>query len=164
MSRPGARKRRVLSNPLRCRLRAKRGVKVTVWRIINSLVLLTFGATKAVMVSRGNPVADSFDMVVGLVWALISFWCGLIEEESPSIAPWLFQADITEFVLSVLALLAVWAVSGLAFILIELAVRDITVDTTTAKGVLSLVIPSAFIGGGVYGAVEASASDPTLLR
>jgi hypothetical protein len=126
-------------------LRAKRGVKVTAWRTINSLVLLTFGATKAVMVSRGNPVADSFDMAVGLVWALMyatltlpvlwttvngyshtsqwkyrSFWCGILEEENPRVASWLFEADITEFVFSVLALLAVWAASGLAFILLEL--------------------------------------------
>lgn len=45
--------------------------KLTVWRAINTIVLLSVGTTKAVMAFQGNPIANAFDMMLGVFWALM---------------------------------------------------------------------------------------------
>ncbi|KAF5313733.1 hypothetical protein D9611_010091 [Ephemerocybe angulata] len=81
-----------------------REFKVTVWRTMNSVVLMGFGTTKAVLAFRGNPSADAFDVALGLIWALIAYWCGIIENECPNIAPWLFEVDMKEPLVSVMTM------------------------------------------------------------
>ncbi|TEB28749.1 hypothetical protein FA13DRAFT_756719 [Coprinellus micaceus] len=70
--------------------------KITVWRAMNSIVIMGFGTTKAVLAFRDNPSADAFDVALGLIWALIAYWCGIIEAECPGVAPWLFEVDMKE--------------------------------------------------------------------
>jgi hypothetical protein len=45
--------------------------KITVWRAMNSIVIMGFGTTKAVLAFRDNPSADAFDVALGLIWALM---------------------------------------------------------------------------------------------
>ena len=88
--------------------------KITVWRAMNSVVIMGFGTTKAVLAFRDNPSADAFDVALGLIWALMcvhlspvaeavlmviicrAYWCGIIEAECPGVAPWLFEVDMKE--------------------------------------------------------------------
>ncbi|KAJ3549916.1 hypothetical protein NMY22_g696 [Coprinellus aureogranulatus] len=81
-----------------------RTFKVTVWRAMNSIVILGFGVTKAVLAFRDNPSADAFDVALGLIWALIAYWCGILEAEHPTIAPWLFEVDVKEPLTSLIGL------------------------------------------------------------
>ncbi|KAF6753808.1 hypothetical protein DFP72DRAFT_1069014 [Ephemerocybe angulata] len=67
--------------------------KITVWRAVNSLVIIGFGTTKAILAYNGSPAANGADMALGMVWAFIAYWCCILEEESSS-APWLFEWDI----------------------------------------------------------------------
>ncbi|KAF6741881.1 hypothetical protein DFP72DRAFT_861369 [Ephemerocybe angulata] len=73
--------------------------KVTVWRALNSLVIIGFGTAKAILAYNGSPAANGADMALGMVWAFIAYWCCILEEESSS-APWLFEWDIKRPLLS----------------------------------------------------------------
>lgn len=48
------------------------GVKVTLWRVLNSMVIFVFGVVKSVnSFQNGAIVANSFDLVLGVVWTLM---------------------------------------------------------------------------------------------
>ncbi|TEB21517.1 hypothetical protein FA13DRAFT_1741756 [Coprinellus micaceus] len=69
-------------------------VKVTPWRTINTLVLVSFGIVKTIAAYDGNPSVNAWDMALGLIWATVSYWCTILEAECPSLVPWLFDVDI----------------------------------------------------------------------
>lgn len=52
-------------------LRVALAPRITAWRTLNSLVLLSFGTTKAVLAFRGNPTVNAWDMALGLGWAFM---------------------------------------------------------------------------------------------
>ncbi|KAG6918660.1 hypothetical protein DXG01_012781, partial [Tephrocybe rancida] len=47
------------------------GLKLTLWRIINSCVLLGLGIPKAILAYKGNPAVNTVDMAAGLIWAFM---------------------------------------------------------------------------------------------
>ncbi|KAJ7327604.1 hypothetical protein DFH08DRAFT_1026731 [Mycena albidolilacea] len=69
-------------------------VKITAWRILNTSVLLVLGTYKAVATYLGETAAPTnLDWMIGVVWALVSYWVSIVEQEAPSIAPWFFMTD-----------------------------------------------------------------------
>ncbi|KAJ7631506.1 hypothetical protein B0H17DRAFT_539158 [Mycena rosella] len=74
-------------------------VKITPWRLLNTAVLLILGTTKAVSTLLGETSApNNLDWTIGVVWALISYWVSLVEQEAPTVAPWFFTADLSRVV------------------------------------------------------------------
>ncbi|KAJ7121575.1 hypothetical protein C8R44DRAFT_876964 [Mycena epipterygia] len=78
-------------------------VKITAWRILNTVVLLTLGIYKAVTTYLGQAPASTLDWIIGVVWALISYWASLVEQENPTIAPWFFDEDLSSDLHTVVA-------------------------------------------------------------
>ncbi|KAJ7912642.1 hypothetical protein B0H13DRAFT_2006511 [Mycena leptocephala] len=77
------------------RPRGSRAVKITAWRIINTGFLLGLGVPKAVATYNAPAtVVNGLDWALGVVWALISYWIGFVEQDSPESAPWLFERDL----------------------------------------------------------------------
>ncbi|KAJ7768999.1 hypothetical protein B0H16DRAFT_1452922 [Mycena metata] len=71
-------------------------VKLTAWRILNTSVLVILGTYKAVSAYLGQTVAPSdLDWAIGVLWALISYWLSIVEQEAPSVAPWFFIVDLS---------------------------------------------------------------------
>ncbi|KAJ7032864.1 hypothetical protein C8F04DRAFT_1106018 [Mycena alexandri] len=69
-------------------------VEITLWRLINTAILLVLGIWKAAATYRGQSTAPAtLDWIVGVLWALISYWVGIIEQENPECALWLFERD-----------------------------------------------------------------------
>ncbi|KAJ7890943.1 hypothetical protein B0H14DRAFT_1086752 [Mycena olivaceomarginata] len=75
---------------------APRAVKFTAWRIINIGVLLVgLGVPKAVATYNGeNTVVTNLDWALGVAWALIAYGLGLVEQDCPESAAWLFAYDL----------------------------------------------------------------------
>ncbi|KAF7368564.1 hypothetical protein MVEN_00179700 [Mycena venus] len=74
-------------------------VKITAWRILNTSVLLILGTYKAVSTYLGQTMAPTdLDWTIGVVWALISYWVSILEQEAPSVAPWFFTTDLSRLV------------------------------------------------------------------
>ncbi|KAJ7072785.1 hypothetical protein C8F01DRAFT_1105212 [Mycena amicta] len=73
---------------------ARYAVRVTGWRLLNTVTLLGLGIYKAMATYRGQAsTPTTLDWVIGVVWATISYWAGFIETENPTRAAWLFQDD-----------------------------------------------------------------------
>ncbi|KAJ7743626.1 hypothetical protein B0H16DRAFT_1561134 [Mycena metata] len=69
-------------------------VKVTLWRLLNTAILLMLGIWKAAATYKGQITAPTtLDWIIGVLWALISYWLGIIEQENPACVPWLFERD-----------------------------------------------------------------------
>ncbi|KAJ7710542.1 hypothetical protein B0H17DRAFT_2661 [Mycena rosella] len=74
-----------------------RRLKVTGWRLLNTGVILRLGIYKAVATYFGQTTAPStLDWVIGVVWTLISYWVGFIEQDHPTYAEWFFQEDLSD--------------------------------------------------------------------
>ncbi|TEB21532.1 hypothetical protein FA13DRAFT_99269 [Coprinellus micaceus] len=113
---------------------------------MNSIVIMGFGTTKAVLAFRDNPSADAFDVALGLIWALIAYWCGIIEAECPGVAPWLFEVDMKEPLVDVgKALLEENVFMILLFVAVGIATHARVVD------VVFLVLIYILIFVGVVG-------------
>jgi len=47
-------------------------VKMTIWRLLNTLFILCVGTSKTISAFRGQPVApDILDWTIGVIWALM---------------------------------------------------------------------------------------------
>lgn len=46
-------------------------LQVTTWRFMNTALLVGLGTAKTVLAFGDNPTANSFDMALGLLWALM---------------------------------------------------------------------------------------------
>ncbi|KAJ7453231.1 hypothetical protein FB451DRAFT_1565769 [Mycena latifolia] len=74
-------------------------IKITPWRILNTTVLLILGTTKALSTFLGQTTApNNLDWTTGVLWALISYWVSVVEQEAPELAPWFFTTDLSRFV------------------------------------------------------------------
>lgn len=51
--------------------RATFTIKITLWRFTNTALLVGLGTAKAALAFGGNSIANSFDMALGLLWALM---------------------------------------------------------------------------------------------
>ena len=91
------------------------GIRVTAWRLLNSVILLVFGVTKAVYAYLGHETTPTtLEWLLGVSWALMygfplpapdvpfplnnqctrAYWVGWVEAENPSAAPLLFEVDL----------------------------------------------------------------------
>ncbi|KAJ7261119.1 hypothetical protein C8J57DRAFT_1514349 [Mycena rebaudengoi] len=71
-------------------------VKITLWRLLNTTGLLVLSICKSILIFRGETLApDHLDWSIGILWAFVAYWGSLIEQEAPSLAPWLFEDDLT---------------------------------------------------------------------
>jgi len=71
-------------------------VKLTGYRLLNMLALITFGLAKSILSYEGYSVApNTLDWVLGVVLGLFLYWLGLYEDVRPPVMPWLFKEDYT---------------------------------------------------------------------
>ncbi|KAJ3549911.1 hypothetical protein NMY22_g698 [Coprinellus aureogranulatus] len=75
---------------------------VTPWRLVNTSFVLCFALWKWKAAVRGDPTANNLDLVLGLGWALIVYWAGIIEQEHPSLASWFFHTNAIKVLLVLL--------------------------------------------------------------
>ncbi|KAJ6510711.1 hypothetical protein C8R45DRAFT_394934 [Mycena sanguinolenta] len=56
-------------------------VKITPWRLLNTVLLLVLGIYKAVAAYRGQQTAPTtLDWILGVVWGIIAYWASFLEE------------------------------------------------------------------------------------
>ncbi|KAJ7241704.1 hypothetical protein B0H12DRAFT_1221502 [Mycena haematopus] len=79
-------------------------VKITLWRLLNTILLLGLGIYKATAAYRGQQVAPTtLDWIMGVLWAVIAYWVSFMEEAH--LGPrgrWFFAQDHSAVVLLVL--------------------------------------------------------------
>ncbi|KAJ7729195.1 hypothetical protein B0H16DRAFT_1734351 [Mycena metata] len=85
-------KRQYLDAPLWHRLH----VDTTLWKFLNSAVVLGLGTYKASAAFRGQRTAlTTLEWITAVVWTLISFWMGILEKLTPG-NEWFQSHDLTE--------------------------------------------------------------------
>ncbi|KAJ7253249.1 hypothetical protein C8J57DRAFT_630883 [Mycena rebaudengoi] len=71
-------------------------VRITPWRLLNTVVLLALGISKSILILRGKTgTSNDLDWIMGIAWVLVGYWVSLVEQEAPSIAPSFFACDLT---------------------------------------------------------------------
>ncbi|PPQ73127.1 hypothetical protein CVT26_014949 [Gymnopilus dilepis] len=74
---------------------ARQKIKLTPWRLVNTIVILSIGLPKAVYSYLGYPVTvNTLDWALGLCWCLGAFWLSIFESEQQDRWPWFFQCDL----------------------------------------------------------------------
>ncbi|KAI0062472.1 hypothetical protein BV25DRAFT_1825470 [Artomyces pyxidatus] len=69
-------------------------IKVTGFRLLNTVVIFAFGVPKAVLTYKGqSAVPTTLDWILGIVCAATLYWLGLFEATDPPVLPWLFHTD-----------------------------------------------------------------------
>ncbi|KAJ6463981.1 hypothetical protein C8R45DRAFT_505497 [Mycena sanguinolenta] len=84
-------------------------VKITLWRLLNTSLVLGLGVYKATAAYRGQEVAmTTLDWITGVFWAIIAYWVSFLEEaQLGPLGRWFFTQDKTGVVLSILTYLLV---------------------------------------------------------
>jgi len=78
------------------------GVKLTMYRLLNIVVISAFGISKAVCTYHGQSVAPTtLELVGGTFLAVILYWLGLFEAEHPQKWPLFFHVDLAPVILRV---------------------------------------------------------------
>jgi len=78
------------------------GVKLTMYRLLNIVVISAFGISKAVCAYQGQSVAPTtLELVGGTFFAVILYWLGLFEAEHPQKWPLFFHVDLAPVILRV---------------------------------------------------------------
>ncbi|KAF7326434.1 C6 finger domain [Mycena sanguinolenta] len=81
-------------------------IKVTVWRLLNTIVVLGLGIYKAVAAYLGQPTTPTtLDWVIGVFWAVMGYWVSFLEDAQ--LGPrgrWFFTQDHSAAVLSILTI------------------------------------------------------------
>ncbi|KAJ7488068.1 hypothetical protein FB451DRAFT_1553585 [Mycena latifolia] len=68
-------------------------VKITPWRFLNTVLVLGLGIYKATAsYLRQSMAPTTLDWIIGVVWALICYWVGFVEQDNTS---WFFAYDLT---------------------------------------------------------------------
>ncbi|KAH8079404.1 hypothetical protein BXZ70DRAFT_647216 [Cristinia sonorae] len=71
-----------------------RRLRVTGLRLLNTVLLAGLGIVKAVLAARGQSVVPSvLDWVLGVVWAILLYWIGFVEEIRPRVWWWFLHRD-----------------------------------------------------------------------
>ncbi|KAJ6510731.1 hypothetical protein C8R45DRAFT_395312 [Mycena sanguinolenta] len=95
-------------------------IKVTLWRLLNTALILVLGIYKAVAAYRGQQTAPTtLDWILGVLWAVIAYWVSFMEEAQ--LGPrerWFFIQDHSEVVFGVLILFGVLFAVGLFWSLV----------------------------------------------
>ncbi|KAF7361520.1 hypothetical protein MSAN_01185600 [Mycena sanguinolenta] len=79
-------------------------IKVTVWRLLNTILVLGFGVYKAVAAYRGQQTASTtLDWILGVLWVITAYWISFLEEaELGPWGRWFFTQDHSGAVLRIL--------------------------------------------------------------
>ncbi|KAJ7241705.1 hypothetical protein B0H12DRAFT_1133420 [Mycena haematopus] len=92
-------------------------VKITLWRLLNTVFVLGLGIYKATATYRGQQVAaTTSDWIVGVLWAVIAYWISFLE--GAQLGPrgrWFFAQDHSRVVLRMLAFSLSFCAAGLLF-------------------------------------------------
>ncbi|KAJ7463385.1 hypothetical protein B0H11DRAFT_2052750 [Mycena galericulata] len=67
-------------------------LKVTVWRLLNTVLMMGFGIYKSYYTTLGSPTSD---WIISIGWAVIAYWGMYVEGEAPTLAPWFFIRDFS---------------------------------------------------------------------
>ncbi|KAF7351830.1 hypothetical protein MVEN_01144100 [Mycena venus] len=87
----------------------KQHTAITPWRLLDSALILGLGGYKTLTTYQGQTTGPTTaDWIVGVVWALISYWVSFFEDPTASHSSWFFSADLCEIVFSVVVNLAIW--------------------------------------------------------
>ncbi|KAF7361519.1 hypothetical protein MSAN_01185500 [Mycena sanguinolenta] len=85
-------------------------IKITLWRLLNTTLLLGLGVYKAVTAYGGQQTAPTtLDWILGVLWAVIAYWVSFLEEAQ--LGPrgrWFFIQDHSPVVFPILTLLMVF--------------------------------------------------------
>ncbi|KAI0086331.1 hypothetical protein BDY19DRAFT_960865 [Irpex rosettiformis] len=74
--------------------RPSSSIKVTGYRILNTVVIITFGVWKGVASFRGEAImSNTLDILLGVVLTIGLFWLGCYEAVQPPRMIWLFHRD-----------------------------------------------------------------------
>ncbi|KAJ6510729.1 hypothetical protein C8R45DRAFT_965009 [Mycena sanguinolenta] len=88
-------------------------IKVTLWRLLNTVLLLGLGVYKAVAAYRGQQTAPTtLDWILGVLWAVIAYWTSFLEDAR--LGPrghWFFAEDHSSIALSILIYSSVVSIS-----------------------------------------------------
>ncbi|KAJ6510713.1 hypothetical protein C8R45DRAFT_394937 [Mycena sanguinolenta] len=96
-------------------------VKVTAWRLLNTVLILGLGTYKASAAYRGQQVAPTtLDWIIGVLWAVTAYWLSFLEESQ--LGPggrWFFARDLSgalriflgPFILVCLIVLLIWQIT-----------------------------------------------------
>ncbi|KAI0315929.1 hypothetical protein OF83DRAFT_307301 [Amylostereum chailletii] len=68
-------------------------VKLTGYRLLNTAIIVGLGIPKAVLAYRGETAATTLDWVLGVAFAVLMYWVGLLEGVDPPVARWFFHVD-----------------------------------------------------------------------
>ncbi|KAJ6510715.1 hypothetical protein C8R45DRAFT_921434 [Mycena sanguinolenta] len=77
---------------------ARPKLKVTPWRLFNTVLVLGLGIFKAVAAYRGEQTAPTtLDWILGVLWAVIAYWLSFLEQEAQLglIGRWFFTHDLS---------------------------------------------------------------------
>ncbi|KAJ7461607.1 hypothetical protein FB451DRAFT_1497610 [Mycena latifolia] len=95
-----------------------RRVKITPWRLLNTVLVLGLGIYKAAASYLGQSIAPTtLDWIIGVVWTLTCYWVSFAEQENSA---WFFAYDLT----------GVLRVTVLGFFIWFLVVLVVTIPTT----------------------------------
>ncbi|KAF7361524.1 hypothetical protein MSAN_01186000 [Mycena sanguinolenta] len=90
-------------------------VKVTLWRLLNTVVVLVLGVYKAVAAYGGQQTAPTtLDWILGVLWAVTAYWVSFLEEAQ--LGPrerWFFIQDHSAVLFPILKFFFVLFVVGL---------------------------------------------------
>ncbi|KAJ6510730.1 hypothetical protein C8R45DRAFT_965010 [Mycena sanguinolenta] len=107
-------------------------VKVTVWRLLNTFLVLGLSVCKAVAAYRGQETASTtMDWILGVLWTVIAYWVSFLEEAQ--LGPrgrWFFTQDHSG---TVVPILAYSSVVSLSLILVGLLWYAFLVPTTDSS-------------------------------
>ncbi|KAJ6510735.1 hypothetical protein C8R45DRAFT_965016 [Mycena sanguinolenta] len=77
---------------------ARSKLKVTPWRLFNTVLVLGLGIYKAVAAYRGEQTAPTtLDWILGVLWAIIAYWLSFLEQEAQLglIGRWFFTHNLS---------------------------------------------------------------------
>ncbi|KAJ7350720.1 hypothetical protein DFH08DRAFT_115860 [Mycena albidolilacea] len=95
----------------------ERRVAITAWRLLNTIAILAVGSYKAATMNMvQTPGLTRVDWIVAAIWGLCAYWGGVIEQQVPTIAPWLFLRDFSGVVWFILQIPSKVVVSPLWYL------------------------------------------------
>ncbi|PPQ90966.1 hypothetical protein CVT25_015692 [Psilocybe cyanescens] len=141
----------VLDEPLRPAL------TINWWRTLNTIVIFGLGATKIAFTYQGRPMApNTREWIIVISWILISYWCSIVERESPNTAPWLFKHNPhipTFLVIGAAPFLFYFASSTVAVCLMSLIVNRWHFQHSDIMWIFIDPLSMVVVGACIFGAV-----------
>ncbi|KAI0049774.1 hypothetical protein FA95DRAFT_1594330 [Auriscalpium vulgare] len=104
------------------------GLKITGFRILNSILVAAFGLSKAVLTYQGKSAAPTtLELALGVILGIGLYWIGLYESVRPPKWPWLLHEDYSAHKLSIARFIVVFLRGTFIFSGITLAFARVCV-------------------------------------